>query len=215
MITKSKYTPTPIFYRDADYHLKFSDQLARGIKDSNILHFSYWPLSMDPAKETIEKCIEVAEANHLLIGLDPNYHPKLWKNDENHIDYLEYIISKVDIVKPSMDDANRLFGKDTVDNHLKKILDLGAKLVVMTLGEDGAIASNGDETITFNSLATKIVDTTGAGDAFWSGFYAALIKGYTVKKALQFGFAVSAYKLKFTGAVVELPELENFKDMYF
>ena len=84
----------------------------------------------------------------------------------------------------------------------------------MTLGKDGAIVSNGSETVYLDSLATKVVDTTGAGDAFWSGFYAALIKGYTVRESLSLGFAVSAYKLKFIGAVVDLPKLEGIKELY-
>jgi fructokinase len=36
-------------------------------------------------------------------------------------------------------------------------------------------------------MADEVVDTTGAGDAFWSGFYASIIKGYTIKEALQLG----------------------------
>lgn len=84
----------------------------------------------------------------------------------------------------------------------------------MTLGKDGAIASNGVETIKFKTMASEVVDTTGAGDAFWSGFYAAIIKGYTIKEALNLGFAVSAYKLKYTGAVVDLPKLEEIKTAY-
>jgi fructokinase len=84
----------------------------------------------------------------------------------------------------------------------------------MTLGKEGAIASNGADTIKFNTMATEIVDTTGAGDAFWSGFYASIIKGYTIREALKLGFAVSAYKLKYMGAVVNLPKLEEIKAVY-
>jgi sugar/nucleoside kinase (ribokinase family) len=93
-------------------------------------------------------------------------------------------------------------------------LDLGAKLVILTMGKDGAIASNGSETATFTTLATEVADTTGAGDAFWSGFYASLVKGYSVYDSISLGFAVSAYKLKYTGAVVNLPILETIKDLY-
>ena len=214
LITKSKSTPTPIFYRHADYYLQYNSKLAKGIQESKIMHFTCWPISMEPARSTIEKCITEAKANNLLIGFDPNYHPKLWKKSDG-IEYIKSIMPYVDIVKPSLDDAERLFGEDDIENHVQEFLRLGAKLVIMTLGKDGAIVSNGKETLTFKSLATEVTDTTGAGDAFWSGFYTAIIKGNTVKEALQLGFAVSAYKLKYTGAVVNLPKLEDIKSNYF
>ncbi len=84
----------------------------------------------------------------------------------------------------------------------------------MTLGKDGALVSNGKETIKFNTLAEEVMDTTGAGDAFWSGFYTAIVKGYTIKDALRIGFAVSAFKLRFIGAVVDLPTIEEIKEIY-
>lgn len=43
------------------------------------------------------------------------------------------------------------------------------------------------DSVKLDTLATQVTDTTGAGDAFWLGFYTALVKGYTVRKALQFG----------------------------
>lgn len=215
LITKSKSSPIPIFYRDADYHLEFNDKLSQGIQNSKIMHFSCWPISKEPSRQTIERSMKEAKANNLLIGFDPNYHPKLWGNGKSGLDYIKSLLPYIDIVKPSEDDAVRLFGKDTAENHLNHFIQLGAKLVIMTLGKNGAIVSNGKETLTFPSLATKVVDTTGAGDAFWSGFYAALIKGYTIRESLNLGFAVSAYKLKFTGAVVNLPKLEDINEMYF
>lgn len=214
LVTKSKSTPIPIFYRSADHQFTYTSKLEEALLQTNIVHFSCWPISMQPARLTIERVIEAARKQNVLIGFDPNYHPMIWQKGEDGVAYVKSIIGKVDIVKPSDDDAERLFGKDTPENQIKKFLSLGAKLVILTLGKDGAIVSNGSETVTFDSLATEVADTTGAGDAFWSGFYAALVKGYSIHGALTLGFAVSAYKLKYTGAVVDLPELEVIKELY-
>ncbi|MBD8069606.1 carbohydrate kinase family protein [Bacillus sp. PS06] len=214
LVNKSKGSPVPIFYREADYHLSYTTEIEQALINSKVVHFSCWPISRTPVRDTIEKVLESAEKNNLLVGFDPNYHPMIWQKGENGIDYVKEIISRVDIVKPSEDDAERLFGKDTVENQVRKFLELGAKLVIMTLGKDGAIVSNGQEVHRFKTFATNVVDTTGAGDAFWSGFYAALIKGHTIKEALKLGFAVSAFKLQYTGAVVELPSLEEIKNLY-
>lgn len=214
LITKSKSSPAPIFYQKADRYLTYTLKLEEALKKSKIVHFSCWSLSKLPARQTIERVIEEAGKNNSLIGFDPNYHPSLWKEGEDAVEYIKSIISYVDVIKPSEVDAERLFGKDTHENQIEKFLKLGVRLVIMTLGKDGAIVSNGVETIQLNSLATEVVDTTGAGDAFWSGFYAALVKGYTVRQSLSIGFAVSAYKLKYTGAVVDLPNLEEIKELY-
>ncbi len=214
VVTKSKSTPIPIFYRGADYQLDYSPQLEESLLNSKIVHFSCWPISMLPVRDTIERVIEKARKNHILVGFDPNYHPMIWQKGVDGVEYVKSIVGKVDIIKPSEDDAERLFGKDTHNNQIKKFLNLGAKLVIMTLGKDGAIVSNGKETIQFDSLATEIIDTTGAGDAFWSGFYTAVVKGYKIREAIILGFAVSAYKLKHIGAVVDLPKLEEIKELY-
>ncbi|MCT2536713.1 carbohydrate kinase [Aquibacillus koreensis] len=214
MVTKSKSTPTPIFYRSADYHLQYTTKLEKTLLKSRIIHFSCWPISREPARSTIEKVIEVAKVNQVLVGFDPNFHPMIWSEGEDGIDYVKAIIKNVDVVKPSEDDAERLFGKDTPENQLKKFLQLGANLVILTLGKNGAIVSNGKETIRFNTLAKEVVDTTGAGDAFWSGFYTGLIKGHTIRESLALGFGVSAFKLKYTGAVINLPKIERIKTIY-
>ncbi|MBU3200481.1 carbohydrate kinase family protein [Clostridium estertheticum] len=214
LITKSIGTPVPIFYRNADFQVKYNEELEEKIKKSKIVHFSCWPLSMQPFRNTIEQIIKIAQKNKIIISFDPNYHPMIWERGHDGIEYVKSIIKYVDIIKPSEDDAQRLFGKDTIDNQIDKFLKLGAKLVIMTIGKDGAIVSNGSEKIKIPTLASNVVDTTGAGDAFWSGFYAAIIKGYTVKQALYLAAAVSAFKLKFLGAVVELPSIEEIKNIY-
>ncbi|OKP95209.1 carbohydrate kinase family protein [Paenibacillus sp. P46E] len=214
VITKSQQTPIPIFYRGADSELVYNDALEQALIHSKIVHFSCWPISRVPSRYTVERVIGIARKHKLLIGFDPNYHPLIWQKGEDGVSYVKSIIPKVDIIKPSEDDAERLFGPGTPAEQVGRFLELGAKLVVMTLGKEGAMVSNGIETLTYGTKATEIEDTTGAGDAFWSGFYAAVVKGYTLNEAMELGFAVSAYKLKFMGAVVNLPTLEEIKQQF-
>ena len=214
VVSKSKTTPVPIFYRGADYNIEYSDKVELAIKNSKIIHFSCWPLSKQKSRKTIEKILKIARENNVLIGFGPNYHEMIWEEQHNGIEYIKNIISHVDIIKPSEIDAERIFGHDNPKNQVKKFIDLGAKLVIMTLGKDGAIVSNGKETLEFNTLATNIVDTTGAGDAFWSGFYTSIIKGHSLKKSLNLGFATSAYKLQFVGAITNLPTIEDIEKIY-
>ncbi|NLJ18912.1 sugar kinase [Globicatella sulfidifaciens] len=214
LVTKSKATPKPIFYREADYHLEYNEKLSNAIKNSKIIHFSCWPITRTSSQAVIRQCINEAKAHNVLVCFDPNYHIGLWPKGEDGLDQLKGIIKMVDIVKPSIEDAERIFGKRSVEEYIDEFLKLGVKLVIFTLGAEGAIVSNGKETIKFDTFATKVEDTTGAGDAFWSGFYTAIVKGYPIKKAFEFGFAVSAYKLQYTGAVVDLPSLEKIKQIY-
>lgn len=214
VVNKSKGTPHPIFYRGADFHITYSSMLEQALLNSRILHFSCWPISKEPARLTIEQVLQKAKEHNLLIGFDPNYHPLIWQGGHDGVKYIKSILSHVDIVKPSRDDAERLFGYDRDEKQIEKFLSLGAKLVILTLGKDGLLVSNGKETLHFDSLANEIIDTTGAGDAFWSGFYAAILRGYPIQDAIKFGLASSAYKLKFVGAVVDFPSFETLKELY-
>lgn len=214
LVSKSKSTPVPIFYRGADYNIDYDDNIDYALKNCKIVHFSCWPISQENSRKTIEKVIDTARKNNILIGFDPNYHEMIWEKNHDGLEYIKNLVSKVDIIKPSEVDSERIFGPDTPEKQIKKFIDLGAKLVIMTLGKDGAIVTNGVETLKFKTLATEIVDTTGAGDAFWSGFYTGLTKSYSLKDSLNLGFATSAFKLKHVGAITNLPTIEEIKNIY-
>ncbi|WP_416147573.1 carbohydrate kinase family protein [Salipaludibacillus sp. HK11] len=211
VVNKSKDTPVPAFYRGADYGFHFTEQLKKAIDESMILHISSWPISKKASREVINQAIDYAKDQGVLIGFDPNYHQGLWEDNEDGTEIIKEVIGKVDILKPSEDDANRLFGEDTPENQIEKFHELGCQFVIMTLGKDGAIVSCEGEKVSHETKATDIVDTTGAGDAFWSGFYTGITQGETIEKAVEIGLLTSAYKLKFVGAVVDLP---HYQDLY-
>ena len=74
LVSKSKTTPVPIFYRGADYNLQYDDNIEYALKNCKIVHFSCWPISQKNSRQTIEKVIDKAKENNILIGFDPNYH---------------------------------------------------------------------------------------------------------------------------------------------
>ena len=63
----------------------------------------------------------------------------------------------------------------------KKLIDMGIKKVIITLGEKGLFYSDGKEEIYLKASSDKAVDTTGAGDAFNGGFSFALLKEKKLK----------------------------------
>jgi ribokinase len=72
--------------------------------------------------------------------------------------------------------------------------------VVMTLGEEGALWTDGDELISVPAAAAEVVDTTGAGDAFAAGLLAARLRGAGVEEALSAGCALAARAVATAGA---------------
>jgi fructokinase len=214
-INKTVNSPVPIFLRGADYHITLTKEMISDIKRSSIVHFSYWPLSSEPAKSTIIKVIEIAKSSEAIIGFDPNYHSKLTTEQSITLEEIKEIISKVDIIKPSIDDSQRLFGKGySVEEYLDMYVKLGAKLVVMTLGEKGLIASYQGKTYELGTYAKNIVDATGAGDAFWSGMYAAILNNESLEDILKSGNICSAYNLSHIGGDSNLPSYTTLKQKY-
>lgn len=211
-IDKSEGSPTPKFYRSSDNQIFFTKELEALIIDSKILHFSYWPLSVEPSKSTILKSIEIAKKNNVLIGFDPNYHIDLDPLNGLSIGEILKIIGKVDIIKPSLDDSIRIFGEGlSPKEYIQKYVDLGCSLVIMTLGEKGLIASCKGEVIEMKSLAKTVIDSTGAGDAFWGGFYTGIITNESINDSLRLGLLCSAYNLKKVGAFNDFPSLKEMK----
>lgn len=214
-INKTDLTPIPTFYRGADSEIEFTKELEDAIINSSILHFSYWPLSKEPSLSTILKAIKVAKEHGTLVGLDPNYHDALVTPESISIEELRELLKEIDIIKPSLDDATRIFGEGySVEEYLLKFVELGVSFVVMTLGKDGLVAYYADHIYRLSSYATEVVDATGAGDAFIGGLYTGILQQETIETILKIGTACSACNLAHVGARSYLPVIDVLKEKF-
>lgn len=205
-INQSKDTPIPEFLRGADYCLSDDAFLNEALKTTKIFHFSYWPLTREPALTTLLKAVDTALAAGALIGFDPNLHPALTHPETISNEGLHALLKKVDFIKPSLDDAKRMWGNDLlISDYLDRFEAFDIPVIIMSLGKDGIVLSHRKKRTFIPSPTTKVVDTTGAGDAFYSGFYMSLLKGHDLLKACEDAQRVSELVLGVVGAIADLP----------
>ncbi len=91
----------------------------------------------------------------------------------------------------------------------KKLIDMGIKKVIITLGEKGLFYSDGKKEIYLKATVDKAVDTTGAGDAFNGGFSFALLNGKKIKECLEIANKVAGLSTTKLGAGDSMPTLEE------
>lgn len=93
---------------------------------------------------------------------------------------------------------------DRAEAESTSFLARGARLAVVTLGAAGSIATTGSEMARMAAVATSVVDTTGAGDAFIAGFLDAYAKGLKLKDCLASGAECGAEACRHRGGFPQL-----------
>ena len=118
-------------------------------------------------------------------------------------------------MKPSIEVVLSLFGAgEDTQQYIEKFHNAGVELVILTLGADVVLVATGDELIKLDSVATEVVDTTGAGDAFWSGLYSSLVAGDKLETAVNVANATAALALQQVGALADLPNKDEVIEQF-
>ena len=137
--------------------------------------------------------------------LQPFYEPALWRDRNDALTTIKKTLQFADIATPTVDDAEHLFGKAAREDYIKKYHDLGVATVILTMGKDGCLVSDGSKIVRVPSVEAKIVDPAGVNDAWHAGLYHAMNEGKELANAAYFANAVAAYALQLPGTLVQLP----------
>jgi fructokinase len=130
-------------------------------------------LALEPSASALEALVE-RERHKRIIVIDPNVRAAAITEDAGYRARFDRCSRAAQIVKLSASDASWLFPGVGHDEVATRLLDIGAELVVMTLGADGAIARTHRARAGVRSQRIDIADTIGAGDAFGAGLLVAL-----------------------------------------
>ena len=201
-VSRSESTPDFIPYREADYCIN-EDQIPTEIlSKSNIFHTTCFALSKKPAQSTILKKAEEAFDLGCKLSIDINYSKNLWESREEAFNVIKSYCSFNPLIKISEDDMLRLFEQELPHEQIFDFFHQeGVEIVCLTMGSRGVkLSERGNKIIEFPAIKIeKVIDTTGAGDAFWSGFLFAYIKEKPFQECLKVALQLAALKLQNVG----------------
>ncbi|MDQ2943722.1 MAG: carbohydrate kinase [Candidatus Dormibacteraeota bacterium] len=175
----------------------------------NALHVGTLGLVLEPMASTLAALMK-RESGRILIMLDPNVR-QIGASDPVYRDRLESVIPLSTIVKASVQDMAWLYPGLDYKSAAARMLERGVRLVVVTLGMDGAFAATEEFSVAAAAPAINVVDTVGAGDTFGAALLARLfdyhlvqpdpkLDNSQVKSALRFACVAAAITCSRSGA---------------
>ncbi len=139
------------------------------------LHCCSIALINNPSRETTFEAIRRIKAAGGFFSFDPNLRESLWASFDDMKQTVMQAVALADVLKFSEEELTLLTDTQTLDNAFEKITALyPEKLIIVTLGKDGALYHLAGKKDIVAGKALKPVDTTGAGDAFVGGLLSGL-----------------------------------------
>ncbi|MDH6134450.1 fructokinase [Kitasatospora sp. MAA4] len=194
----------------ADWQWQPSELAAVDLTGTHAVHTGSLALVRAPGGQVVEEFLARAGA-HATISIDPNLRPLL-VDPERYRERIARWCALADVLRLSADDLALLSPGTDPEQACDTWHMQGVRLVVLTLGEDGALASLDGERVRVPAVRTRVVDTVGAGDAFTGGLLHHLerrgllggrLTGPTldqVAEACRFAAAVAALTCAVAGA---------------
>ena len=170
------------------------------------------PALSDTLAGTTADLLATARDAGATTAFDVNYRSKLWSPSEARATLTD-LFPAVDVLVVADRDARQVLDRDGTPAAIASDLaaEFGFETVVVTLGDDGALALHDDTVFEQSAFDADTVDPIGTGDAFAGAFLALRLEGATVPVALEYGAATAALARTIPGdvAVVTRDEVER------
>jgi sugar/nucleoside kinase (ribokinase family) len=200
-------------YTGANEELTLEDINFNLIKGSKILHIAGSYLMPQFDGEPTAKVLQKAKEYGVTTSLDTAWNSTV----KNWQKIIEPCLSYLDIILPAIEEARMFTGRNRKADIADYLLSYGLKVVGLKMGEKGCYIKSRKEEIYLPAYPVKVVDTSGAGDAFAAGFLTGMVKGWPLKQTGQFANAVGALCVQAIGCtagVKSLPETLTFMGKY-
>jgi sugar/nucleoside kinase (ribokinase family) len=208
-VTRTAATADFFIYRGSDTRLLPEDVPQTAIERARVVHTSAFALSQESSRTAVLDALCRAWARGCLVTLEPNYHPSLWDAGRLPDEVLAEACQYVNVVKPSRDDCQRLFGVGfSLSDCGQRFHDWGVAKVILTQGAQGISLYEEGRLRHVESRKVLVADATGAGDAFWAGFLVAILDGRSLYEAMLSGREVAEVKLRTVGPIASALDRE-------
>ena len=158
---------------------------------------------LDALRPRLAKRFAAARRAGITTSLDCNWDPRgSWDGG------LGPILAETTVFLPNAAEAQRITGRETVEDAALALAALGPRVVAVKCGADGALSGEPGGAITrVPAIAAETVDTTGAGDSFDAGFLVAWLAGRRLHDCLAIGVSCGSLSTRRVGGTAAQPTL--------
>lgn len=154
--------------------------------------------------DLIRTAVKMAKENHLIVSLDMASYNVV----EANLDFLREILAEyVDIVFANEEEARAFTGKEALEalDDLKEI----CSIAVVKVGSQGSYIAQDETLIHVGAKPAEVIDTTGAGDLYASGFLFGLVTGYSLEDCGETGALLAGNVIEVIGAKIDAARWEK------
>jgi fructokinase len=194
---------TPDSERTMCTYLGISSQLSKGdisennIKDYELVFLEGYLWDKGTSEEMFKHIINLAKKNNVKIAMSLS---DIFCVSRHKEDFFKLLQNDLNILIGNENEINQLINKNNLLESIKELKKI-KKLIVITRGNVGSLAISNNEIINCESVRVpKVVDLTGAGDLFASGFFKEYLDNSDIKKCLQTGSELAAKIIQKIGA---------------
>lgn len=155
----------------------------------------YFSAMMNESFHTLESLAEFAQQNKIKVAFNPSAYLA-----EKGSNYLKNILSRTELLVLNKEEATLIVGQDTMEGLLLKLKGLGPEIVAITDGKNELYVIDEKHIYTAKPPFVKIVDSTGAGDAFASSFLCGILRKNDIEFAIKLGIVNSQSVVRHYGA---------------
>lgn len=167
------------------------------IKDYDIIFLEGYLWDKGMSEEMFKHVINIAKKNSIEVAMSLS---DIFCVSRHREDFFKLLLNDLNLLIGNEKEINELMSRKNLLDSIKEISKLN-KLVIITKSENGSLAVLGNKIINCESVkVAKILDLTGAGDLFASGFLKEYLNQSDIKECLQAGSKLAAKIIQKVGA---------------
>lgn len=184
----------------------FDDICLETVRNAKILFIAGTFLMPEFDGDGMIKLLKEVKNNGVLCCLDT-----AWDSTGQWMNKIGGVLPYLDWFMPSLEEARELAGKDSPSEIAEVFMKKGVKNVVIKLGADGCYVCprNGMCFTVPAYKVSRVVDTSGAGDAFCAGFLAGLLNKWDLKQCAELANAVAAHCVMSIGTTTGIKSMSS------
>ncbi|WP_106766159.1 5-dehydro-2-deoxygluconokinase [Paenibacillus faecalis] len=207
-----------LMYRDnvADLLLRPEEVSEDYIRKAKALLISGTALAASPSREAVFVALSYARKHGVFVFFDLDYRPYTWKTPSETAVYYKLAAQHCDFIigtREEFDMMEAFDGQQADDRRTAQTwFDHHAKVVIIKHGGDGSIAYTKEgQSFKGGIFKTKVLKTFGAGDSYASAMIYALMQGYDVATAMDYGSASAAIVISRHSSSEAMPTAEELR----